>query len=205
MKNSPYKDPQYLRKLLKILTLQEFLDKQMSEQFFIDTDVLGQTKKSPFSREDKVKILKSLNIKNKRTLSLVSFNLESADKEYWNRRIAFRKTYPKFNENLLDDIRFADLPPKHIRVLENDYSQFWYNEKVYNLTEPQATFIKIVHQKYLLSNENEFEPLDVFTDYRDTKEDTSKWKLSQVFQKTNIIGNLIKIKRNNLYFLDLDF
>ena len=39
--DSPYKNPEYLRELLKILTLQQFLDEQMSAQFIIDTDVLG--------------------------------------------------------------------------------------------------------------------------------------------------------------------
>ena len=59
--------------------------------------------------------------------------------------------------------------------------------------------------KNIFSEEIKVFTPDVFADYRDTKEDTSKWKLAQVFQKTNIIGNLIKMKRNNLYFLDLVF
>ena len=59
--------------------------------------------------------------------------------------------------------------------------------------------------KYTLNNKNEFDPLEIFKEYRDTKEEPSQWKLGQVFQKTDIIGNLIKKKRNNLYFLDLDF
>ena len=56
-----------------------------------------------------------------------------------------------------------------------------------------------------VSNENEFDPLEIFKEYKDTKEESSKWQLAQVFQKTDIIGNLIKKKRNNFYFLDLDF
>ena len=113
------------------------------------------------------------------------------------------KEYDKnLDFNILhNDLKYEDLPPKHLKPMDSDYRKVWYNGEVYSKTPQQAKFIKFVHIKYLKTDEKIFDSYDVFTAIG-----SNERKLSNLFRKEQgLKDNLIKTYTKNTYILDLDF
>ena len=209
MSKKPYTNPEYWRDLHEIVVLQEFLDDQMSAQFSEDEEEI-EIYNPKASKSETTQIPTRIKIKNKITWSLKSYDLNTADKEYWNKRIAFTKKYPKFDSSYLDEVKYENLPHKHIRILkfgpDNDsYDHIWYNGKDIHLNQDQGIYIYHVHQKYLRSGNKFFNSGEIISKLPEIvfKDNC----IDQLFQNDEVMNNLIKSvgTNNSHYKLDVDF
>ena len=209
MNKKPYTNPEYWRNLQEIVVLQEFLDQQMESQFSEDAEEI-EIYNPKTAKSEIILIPTRVKIKNKVTWGLKSYNLDTADKDYWKKRTAFSKKYPKFDASYLDEVKYENLPHKHIRVLKfstdnESYEYIWYNGKDIHLNWDQGKYIYHVHQKYLTTGNKVFHNRDVISKL--PKKDFKGNKIYELFEGDEIMNNLIKsVDGNNpLYKLDVDF
>ena len=209
MSKKPYNSPEYWRDLQEIVVLQEFLDIQMEYQFSGNNKEIDIYNPKT-AKSETIQIPIRVKVKNKITWRLKFYDLDTADKEYWKKRIAFTKKYPKCEASYLDDIKYENLPHKHIRVLslaidDESYEHIRYNGKDIYLQCEQGKYLCHVHQRYLSSGDKVFHSGDVMSRL---SEKVFKYdKIYNLFDQDAIMNNLIKSVGDNnpLYRLDVDF
>ncbi len=102
---------------------------------------------------------------------------------------------------LHNDLKYEDLPPKHIAT-NDDYRTIWWNGMNFTLNLEQSKFIKVAHRRFLETNNTAFDSCEIFKEIKFGGD----YLINQLFQKHKIKGTLI-LSNGKKYFynLDLDF